>query len=1134
MEVEVDSKPREGQSQRMEPFGEVGGEEGVDDDDGPPPPPQEPLLLPQRTETAYEALLLRRRQSEPQQPQERTSGASGGVLLPLPKRQSWRRRVFGGHGGGGDGDDDHHQSEGQGNPQSPPPSVSLLMAPIVVSNDTSELLKAPGHTEGDDYEDSGLEDLDDIDDEDRSLVDTEHEAESGNNDDKDDELPSDGAAQTAASPSVPENPEGGSFLLPKDPIERPASTGGPPLEEMSSAQNAPNAKDVDDQSLPLQPPVVLQPLPSFSAPDVDEPPPSAPVVLATPPTLEELLTHVDEAFHLVPDPLQVTVRDVLTLVEQRCGASGGANLTKPRKAAIRARLTELVAQWQQQQEEEEKVTDNDGENGDDASDSEREEDNSDDDDEEEAPNESEEDDDDDEEYTTKQLRKGVRKNQKKTSSKQAKPSSSKKKVSIQSKEAKTPSSARPRRPLKSDSRAKALRLHAEKLRKRRLEELRVRNEELQLEEGQQQDKKRAEEIAAKFDTDTDELRFQRLEQRIGLLSKLDEKRLTVVQQETVVELSESSEDDGDDSDDDDDLEVEGWSSNLLAPHVRNRDALSLLQMADHRACRRHLQAHLRPTGTVGSSSSPSRALQARAALKNSLLQRRRQQSNRWLARELGYKSEKEHLKDCLEAEHRKQALILQRERDRLEHNKRIRERLLDGADVLDDDEAAVEDTGANPSPAPAAADDEEEDEEMVMARELKSKEQDSDDREPSSTSASHFREDKSSMGENAGASAMPIDDVSSMMGDTDIADDGGPTESNVKSQVAALPDVTPTATASSYPSASEFEVFGANDDGASDADTRSVSEPAPSPGDAPVPAVKKPQGPRNAAWKALLEKDAAQAKRMKARKSGLVEDEADEEEDEQQAGLEDFGFTVHKKKKEDEENEDDYNEDDLKGVVDDLSDDEGDEDAGERARKALEKQEEKERHKEILRRMRDGYDGRRGGIASGGFGARGVHRFDELVAADNREDAKRLGLLNDDELESDGEEAGEKASAGGDDEDDDEAALLDKMLKDRFLHRSSVEMEENFSDDEEEIADEAADNEGQEEDAEDREQERLAKRFAKRARMQRVIEAHAHDEEFSQSKLIDDDASLKLELQKMKVTAFVKHHARLNQLCYIH
>jgi hypothetical protein len=96
--------------------------------------------------------------------------------------------------------------------------------------------------------------------------------------------------------------------------------------------------------------------------------------------------------------------------------------------------------------------------------------------------------------------------------------------------------------------------------------------------------------------------------------------------------------------------------------------------------------------------------------------------------------------------------------------------------------------------------------------------------------------------------------------------------------------------------------------------------------------------------------------------------------------------------------------------------------------------------------MRDGYDGRRGGITGSGFGARGIHRFDQLVAADNREDAKMLGLLNDDELDSEDEKTGDK---DGRNEDDDEVALLDKVLKDRFLHRSSVDLEENFSEDEE-------------------------------------------------------------------------------------
>lgn len=82
----------------------------------------------------------------------------------------------------------------------------------------------------------------------------------------------------------------------------------------------------------------------------------------------------------------------------------------------------------------------------------------------------------------------------------------------------------------------------------------------------------------------------------------------------------------------------------------------------------------------------------------------------------------------------------------------------------------------------------------------------------------------------------------------------------------------------------------------------------------------------------------------------------------------------------------------MEHVVDELSDGEGDEEAGEIARKRLAQAEEKERHAELMRRMRDGYDGRRGGIASGT--ARGNHRFDQLVATDNREDAKRCVHTN--------------------------------------------------------------------------------------------------------------------------------------------
>jgi hypothetical protein len=142
---------------------------------------------------------------------------------------------------------------------------------------------------------------------------------------------------------------------------------------------------------------------------------------------------------------------------------------------------------------------------------------------------------------------------------------------------------------------------------------------------------------------------------------------------------------------------------------------------------------------------------------------------------------------------------------------------------------------------------------------------------------------------------------------------------------------------------------------------------------------------------------------MRALRDGLVEAEAEEEEEEEGiAGLEDFGFTIGAKKKsdDDEEENDEIMDDDLDNVVDELSDNEGDEDEGEKNRKAFERKEEMERLKEIKRRVREGYDGRREGIAGGVGSARGVHRFDQLVAADDYKEAKRLGLQNDDESEN--------------------------------------------------------------------------------------------------------------------------------------
>ena len=62
------------------------------------------------------------------------------------------------------------------------------------------------------------------------------------------------------------------------------------------------------------------------------------------------------------------------------------------------------------------------------------------------------------------------------------------------------------------------------LRKWRLQGLRVRNEEL-MQLANQGDQKWAKAIQQKFETDTHELRLKRLEDRLELLAKLDQKRI---------------------------------------------------------------------------------------------------------------------------------------------------------------------------------------------------------------------------------------------------------------------------------------------------------------------------------------------------------------------------------------------------------------------------------------------------------------------------------------------------------------------------------------------------------------------------------------------------------------------------------
>ena len=457
-------------------------------------------------------------------------------------------------------------------------------------------------------------------------------------------------------------------------------------------------------------------------------------------------------------------------------------------------------------------------------------------------------------------------------------------------------------------------------------------------------------------------------------------------------------------------------------------------------------------------------------------------------RELGYRTEEDHIRDCKEAEYkkRKQILLTEKEDARLE---RAQFSASNSADELNDDNSKEY---------------AEEDEEMEMARKLEQSEQGEEDgpevgdedslmkaeREPlneeelkSSVDDDAQLHDEDADGQLAPKPedknspillSSPGGEVTTEISNRNVVNTGvlhgqsegisctenqeekSPEYSNTASVVHVMNDIAATQGTDfmcggqlNHGTPSLLESSNVNKDNKTN-DVKLSEETSLSQKDDSTSSKK----PRNSAWKAMLkkEKELIARQKMRQRNGGsLVDGEAEEEEEEEGIlGLEDFGFAVQKKNDDNEEDETvEADEDDLDHVVDDVSDGEGDEEAGEEARKRLEAQEEKERHKEIMRKMREGYDGRRGGIAAGG--ARGLHRFDQLVAADNRDDAKRLGLLNDDELNSEDEGEGvEGTDSKKNDEEDDEAALLDKMLKERFLHRQDENLlEEHFTDDEE-------------------------------------------------------------------------------------
>jgi len=485
-----------------------------------------------------------------------------------------------------------------------------------------------------------------------------------------------------------------------------------------------------------------------------------------------------------------------------------------------------------------------------------------------------------------------------------------------------------------------MKIHHQMLRKRQLAEAKIRTEEIQAERIQkvdEEDRKRHELIAQRFDTNSEKARVQRIEDRLVLLNRLEEKRAVVMATEPCSK------------------------NNITTPTLRRpftpsqkQSPMSIFDFFGGKS----------PQATTVRTidARPKQITNPRATLRNALRAKQFANGNRWLARELGYDTTEHHIRDCKTVETKKKNILLQQQ---------VQRRRVNVQDIRqnEDEERLTQDGGLEVHTTNDATDDE------TLLHDV----------EPNIES-------------QTGNNSTAIDNEEEVEFD-DHHD-----------------NIEPMTT---------IQEHHTERDAATTTTTTTTTTTSP-----------QKEKPKNAAWIALLQKEAQMLKRQKANKSGgaLVDAEAEEEEEEEGvAGLEDFGFTLNNTKK---HNDDDYGDDageeDFDNIVDEVSDNEGDEEAGDAGRKALAVKEETDRHKEIMRRMREGYDGRREGIVGGVGLARGNHRFDQLVAAENRDDARRLGLLNDDELDSDDEYAGVKGA--GDNEIEDETTLLDKVLKERHLN----------------------------------------------------------------------------------------------------
>lgn len=198
-----------------------------------------------------------------------------------------------------------------------------------------------------------------------------------------------------------------------------------------------------------------------------------------------------------------------------------------------------------------------------------------------------------------------------------------------------------RRRSSSGKMAKHLRDHANKLRKRQLEESRIRQEEMgniaaKAEEGpklSEEDRARAQAIAARFDTNREEELVKREEDRVGLIDVLRRKRLEIitledgdkvqdgveskeaVKSEVMIDLEDDEEDS---SDEDDELE-------LVAP-----TATAPIKKPSAMDCLMAKPGDL--PAPIVRNNKPKQAANSRLALRNALRAKQVKAGNRWLAR----------------------------------------------------------------------------------------------------------------------------------------------------------------------------------------------------------------------------------------------------------------------------------------------------------------------------------------------------------------------------------------------------------------------------------------------------------------------------------------------------------------------